>query len=75
LTTFLIIPFAGRRLYNWIKDKEGYKWLANNTENNVMVLTWWDHVNSVEEVSHRNTVIKEAPVANFFIAENKNDLW
>jgi len=73
LTIFLIIPFAGWRLYNWIKDKEGYKWLANNTENNAIVLTPLDHVNSVEEVSHRNTVMKEAPVANFFIVENETE--
>ena len=71
LTVLFLIPFAGRRLYNRVKDKEGYKWLANSTDDNAIVLTWWDHANGVEEVSHRNTVIKEAPVANFFIAENE----
>jgi len=71
LAVLLLASFAGWRLYNWVKDREGYKWLANNTEDNAMVLTWWNHADGVEEVSHRNTMITEVPVANFFILENE----
>ena len=70
-TLFLIPPFAGVRLYNWVKDRMGYNWLANHTEDNTMVLTWWSHTDSVEKLSCRNSVLKEEPIANFFIAENE----
>lgn len=42
------------------KAVEGYHWLANNTEENVTVLAWWDYADAVEEFSHRKVVIKEA---------------
>ena len=70
-TLFLIPPFAGVRLYNWVKDRMGYNWLANHTEDNTMVLTWSSHTDSVKKLSNRNSVMKEEPIANFFIAEDE----
>ena len=69
-TIFLIIPFAGVGLYNWVKDRMGYIWLATHTEDNIMVLTW-SHADSVKKLSRRNSVMKEEPIADFFIAENE----
>jgi len=70
-TLFLIPPFAGVRLYTWVKDRMGYNWLANHTEDNTMVLTWSSHTDSVKKLSNRNSVMKEEPIANFFIAEDE----
>ncbi len=73
LTLVIILPVAGLRFYDWVREREGYKWLVNNTENNALVLTWLNHANSVEELSHRSSVLKEAPIANFLVAEKETE--
>lgn len=73
LTILIILPVAGLLLYDWVRDRKGYKWLVNNSDNNALVLTWLNHANNVEELSHRSSVLKDAPVANFLIAEKETE--
>jgi asparagine N-glycosylation enzyme membrane subunit Stt3 len=49
---------------DWIlrdsKAVEGYQWLANNAENDAVVLAWWDYADGIRQIGNRGVVINEA---------------
>ncbi|NMB86212.1 MAG: hypothetical protein GYA29_08225 [Methanothrix sp.] len=47
-------------LFRDSKAVEGYQWLANSTENDAVVLAWWDYADGIEMIGHRGVVIREA---------------
>jgi len=58
------LEFDGMQSPDWqfrdSKAVEGYQWLANNTENDSVVLAWWDYADGIEKMGHRGVVIREA---------------
>lgn len=60
----MYVEFSGMQSLDWfLKDPkavEGYQWLANNTEENAVVLAWWDYADGIEKIGDRGVVIREA---------------
>ena len=58
------LEFDSMQSLDWVlKDSkvvEGYQWLANNTENETVVLAWWDYADGIKEIGNREVVINEA---------------
>lgn len=58
------LEFDSMQSLDWVlkdsKAVEGYQWLANNTENDAVVLAWWDYADGIEMIGHRGVVVREA---------------
>jgi len=58
------LEFDSMQSLDWFmndpKALEGYRWLANSSEDYATVIAWWDYADGIEEISHRKVVINEA---------------
>lgn len=60
------LEFAALQSQDWLyfandtEGAEGYNWLAKNTEEDAIVLAWWDYADGIEKIGHRRVVINEA---------------